>query len=154
LRVDVVPHTRVGPVELGMSPGEIAKALGIPPDHFNKTTNSQWPTDTFFGNVLQVFYSGRTPIAEYIEVSAGGELSPVVFGLEAFSTPASDVIRHITASHALGESGREAGYTFVFPDIDLSFWRPVMPQDDDDPEGKFFSTIGIGAAGYYQSASG
>ncbi len=40
------------------------------------------------------------------------------------------------------ETDPELGYSYIFPDIELSIWRPNI---DDE----FFSTIGIGQKGYY-----
>lgn len=39
----------------------------------------------------------------------------------------------------------ELGYSYTFPKLELSFWRP----DNDDEETPYCATVGLGRAGYY-----
>ena len=53
------------------------------------------------------------------------------------------------AEHALFDaSGPELGYSYVFPALDLSVWRPIVPERPEDPEGISFESIGIGESVY------
>ena len=43
----------------------------------------------------------------------------------------------------------EVPFSFVFSELELSFWRPTIPEDEFDEDGRFFETVGIGVKGYY-----
>ena len=43
----------------------------------------------------------------------------------------------------------EVGYSYIYPDLDLSVWRSTMPEGQEDDEGRFFRSVGVGRAGYY-----
>jgi hypothetical protein len=102
-------------------------------------------TDAWFGGSLQVSYTGENPTVEYIELSAISGLAVMLLGLAVFSTPASLLVPRIQERAALDSSDPELGYSYIFPSLELSLWRAVAEQ----PDGRFFSTIGIGIDGYY-----
>ena len=43
----------------------------------------------------------------------------------------------------------EVGYSYIFPSLELSVWRPPLPNNTSDPDGRCFRTIGVGRKGYY-----
>ena len=45
----------------------------------------------------------------------------------------------------------EFEFIYVFPKLERALWRPLNPEDEDDPEGQYFSTIGIGRQGYFSA---
>ncbi len=68
----VVPHSRVGPVQLGVASEEARDAMYGKPYRFRKLPVSQHETDAWHDTAFQVFYTGNPPTAEYIELSARG----------------------------------------------------------------------------------
>jgi hypothetical protein len=79
---------------------------------------------------------------------------PVTYkGISVFETEAEELIRLIALDTPYNGGDPELGYSFVFPRLELSLWRPVIPESIDDENGKYFSTIGIGRKGYYSNGA-
>lgn len=141
------PLNGVGPIRLGMSRESVLAAFGPPTASFNKTPNSRYPTDAWFGSDFQVFYEGDEPTVAYIELSNGLNLEAVVFGLPVFTTSIQALILEIGRRAELDRTDPELGYSYTFPNLELAFWRP----DNDDEETPYFATVGMGRAGYYSA---
>jgi hypothetical protein len=141
----VEPLVGVGPVRLGAARGAVIAALGQPRSTFRKTSDSQHPTDAWFESGFQIFYTGAEPVVEYIELSHESGFTAALLGRPVFTTPALDLISHIEHVASFDPGNFELGYSYIFPSIELSLWRPVV----EWPEGRFFHTVGIGAVGCY-----
>jgi hypothetical protein len=120
-----------------------------PARSFRKTPTSRHETDAFHRNSFQVFYGGDQPVVEYIELSRGSVVGALYRDLDVFATPADEVVAYISRDSAFDQSDPEIPYSYLFRDLQLSLWRPVIPESDTDSEGRYFSTIGIGKRGYY-----
>jgi hypothetical protein len=96
-----------------------------------------------------VFYAGKPPAVEYIELSSGAEFRAMYRGMDVFGTRAEDVVDRVATDAPFDSHDQELGYSYIFPDLELSLWRPVLPESADDPHGRQFCTIGIGVKGYY-----
>jgi hypothetical protein len=83
----------------------------------------------------------------FIELSNGKDFETILFGLPVFVTAAPVLIREVGHRAKLDESDSELGYSYVFPSLNLAFWRP----DNDDKEAPYFSTVGIGVSGYFSA---
>jgi hypothetical protein len=141
------PLHGVGPVSLGASREAVIAALGVPTASFYKTPDSRYPTDAWFGNGFQVFYEGEQPMVAFIELSEGCNFEVFLFDLPVFSTTTPTLIREVGHRAKLDETDPELGYTYIFPSLELAFWRP----DNDDSEAPYFSTVGIGVSGYFSA---
>jgi hypothetical protein len=146
---EAIPRVGVGPVKLGMTREEVRRVMPGPCDSFLKGLNPEHETDAFHDSGFQVFYGGEGPVAEYIELSREAGFRVLYRGLDVFATPADQVLSHVSGDAASDPNDPELGYAYIFPDLDLSLWRPVLPERPEDPEGREFSTIGIGVAGCY-----
>lgn len=152
-RYDVELGAGVGPVLLGMTREEARGAMGEEPVCFSKTGTDRHETDAFHENGFQIFYEGDHPRVEFIELSGGCNFEVFYGDKNVFATPAKDLVSLISRVAPLDESHQEVGYMFIFPDLELSLWRPVKPESEDDPEGKYFMTIGVGVEGYFSNAT-
>jgi hypothetical protein len=141
----VDPLRGIAPVLIGMSRDEVRRVMSEKPQAFRKTSASQYETDAFHGAAFQVFYAGDQPCVEYIELSRSPHLIAMFRGINVFETPAEDLVRLISQYASYDESDREIPYSYIFPSLEMSLWRPVV----EDEERRFFSTIGIGIRGYY-----
>jgi hypothetical protein len=146
---EAIPHVGVGPVKLGMTRGEVHRVMPGPRESFLKGLNPEHETDAYHDSGFQVFYGGEGPVVEYIELSREAGFRVLYRGLDVFATPADQVLAHVPGDATFDPTAPELGYAYVFPDLDLSLWRPVVPESPEDSEGREFSTIGIGVAGYY-----
>lgn len=140
------PLNGVGPLRLGASREAAVAALGTPKTSFYKTPDSRYPTDAWFQNGLQVFYEGDQPTVAFIELSVECNLEAVLFGLPVFATPVPILISEVSRRAKLDEIDPELGYTYIFPSLELAFWRP-----DNGDEAPFFATVGIGISGYFST---
>lgn len=167
MKFEIIPHVGIGNIQLGMSRREIRAMLGEPsytagPSEmeFEGFYIPQPARDGYFNNELQITFNDRYE-ADYFEFSGRQAEHVEVFfnGIDVFHTPAPDLISEIEAAtqSAYDPEGDELPYAYIFPGLDLSLWRPVVPEKDEntdeipeDDEGKYFLTIGIGVKGYYR----
>lgn len=142
IEYEVIPLQGVGPVKLGMSRKQVRSILGKKPE-------VDGATEYYHRNGLKIEYSEDQKVA-FIEVSRDCGLVAIYQGKDVFNVKASQLIDFVCQSSRYDEDDEEFGYTFIFPEFDLSFWRPVIPERDDEPEGQYFYTIGIGQKGYFR----
>jgi hypothetical protein len=132
-----------------MSREEVRRVMPGPCEPFRKVPDAEYETDAFLNAGFLVFYGGQLPVAEYIELSRESGFRAVYRGIDVFATFADEVIAHVSRVAAFDHADRELGYSYVFPDLDLGLWRPVLPESAEDSEGREFSTVGVGVTGYY-----
>jgi hypothetical protein len=92
-----------------------------------------------------VFYDGDEPAVDFIELSNGCHFEAVLFGLPVFVTSIPVLISEIGHWAELDTTDPELGYSYTFPKLEISFWRP----DNDDEETPYCATVGLGRASYY-----
>jgi hypothetical protein len=138
----VKPLESVGPVRLGMSRAEVQNVMQVQSTPFLKTVGDKIETDAFYDSHFQVFYNSDTATVEYVELTCNSPFSVELLGIDPFATKANPLVKKIAAIAAFDKDDPELGYSYVFPDLELSFWR-------SSPDKKFFQTIGIGIRGYY-----
>lgn len=146
---DVVPLVGVTPIKLGMSREESRAAMALPVHPFTKTPADSTPVDTYADGCLQVFFSSDDYV-EFIELSA--PINAVYHGMSVFQTQADDLIAAIGAESPYDPDNPELGYSYIFPDLELSLWRPTMPEEEqsrEDTDGRYFATVGVGVRGYF-----
>ena len=145
----IQPFIGVGPVRLGMSRTEVLQAMRESSEPFRKTKDSRYETDAFHQSGFQVSYGGEQPTVEFIELSRESGFRAFYRELEVFATSAAEVVVFISRDAAFDDADPELPYTYQFRGLQLSLWRPVIPESEADTEGRCFSTIGIGRRGYF-----
>ncbi len=150
---DVLPHEGIGPVRLGMSRAEAREAMeraGVPPPEQVETSR-----DLYHHAAFQVSYDAFGTV-EYIELGRDGPFGVRYLGVDVFTTPADELVALVAERAPYDPDDPELGFTYLFPALDLSLWRPVMPEDceeEDEPDeydcGRVFTTIGVGRRGYF-----
>ncbi|HYW13183.1 MAG TPA: hypothetical protein VE871_14580 [Longimicrobium sp.] len=141
---DVVPHEGVGPVRLGMTRAESRAAMGLPVQSHGTGRDAR---DLYLDSAFQVFFDDADRV-EYIELSHGGPFIARYESVDVFATDAEPLVELVRQRAAYDENDPELGYSYIFPALQLSVWRSVVPDDDDD-EGRRFMTIGVGKPGYF-----
>jgi hypothetical protein len=138
----VEPRVGIGPVRLGMARDAVRAAmLAVGQSHVADTHAAR---DLFHRNSFQVFYD-EDEIAEYIELSRSTDFLAIFQGERILELPTDDAVRFVAQFASYSTTDRELGWSYVFPALDLSLWRPVIEGD----EGRSFATVGIGRVGYY-----
>jgi len=144
---------RVNPLEslngimLGWNREELQNKLGVP----ERTIKN---TDYYQINSLHYsIHFDREEKIEYIELSNPKiESVQILLGsLNIFNSESIKLISSIeeTMNLAYNKEDPEFPYSFIFPEVELSFWRPTLPENENDEEGRYFETVGIGIKGYY-----
>ncbi|MEN8251806.1 MAG: hypothetical protein ABFS32_22995 [Bacteroidota bacterium] len=146
MEFEVVPHKGIGNIELGMSREKVRALMPKAPDTFRKSSSEKFDTDAFFNSCFQVFYNGEDPKVEYIELSANTDFKTLFNGVDIFSLEAEEAVRLVSQISSCVNTDE---FSYEFPELDLSLWRPFLPEDPGDEDGKYFSTIGVGVNGYY-----
>ena len=148
IEYEVVPLEGIGQVKLGMHRDGVRKIMGENPE----TSGSRNQVDNYHGEGFQVFYAENDTV-EFIELLRDSGFSAVARGINIFETTAKESLRLIAQYSDYNQDDLEVGYSYVFSDIELSLWRPSIPESDDEEEGKYFSTVGIGVRGYYSETT-
>lgn len=147
---DVRPLVGIGPVSFGMGRNEVNLVLaslggGAPRPRSERC-------DTFFRSAFQVNYDDQGTV-EFIEMAAHDNSFRVVFeGVHLHGLDAEDAADAISRN----ATGRweEGGHTFIVPALELSLWRGVLPEPDqelNDLSGRRFEAVGAGRVGYFSS---
>ena len=72
-------------------------------------------------------------------------------GTDVFAQPAARLVELVAQDGPYDPDDPELGYSYIFPHLELALWRPVLPEGEEDPEGRYFSTIGVGRPGYFSA---
>lgn len=147
---EVIPHQGVGPVLLGMTREESRAAMNVPPHSFRKGRFASTDTDGYLDNAFQVFFDHDDRV-EFIELSNAPAITATYKGRDLFALHADDVVRFVARDAPFDPDDPELGYSYIFPDLELALWRSIRPEDEHDPEGRHFATIGIGKRGYFSN---
>jgi hypothetical protein len=150
MRFEVGPLLGVGPARLGAHRDELRAAMKAVPNPIRKG-DSAWETDAFFESAFQVFYAGDEPRVEFIELHQDDDIRPFIDGIDVFATPAAELVMRLDQKSRYDRGTDE--YCYIFHDWELALWRPVVPADPDDEDGRYFSTIAIGVRGYFDGRS-
>ena len=150
-RFEVEPHVGAGPIKLGLSRGELRKLMGAPFRTYSKVPGEPL-TDTYFGTDLQVYYDAGDRV-EYIELNGPRSINPTLRGRTLLFAPAEEVIEWMRGVSDFDADNPELGYSYIYPALDLSLWRPIVPEGPEDVEGLTFRSVGVGRLGYYRKVS-
>lgn len=145
---ELIPFHGVGPVLLGMSRDQVQAVMGERPDSFKKPP---YPSliDAYHKAGFQVYFDEDDRV-EFIELSSLDAPYVVVYrSMKVFEVRADDLVESVSRDTHSEPQQPEPGYSYLFPQLGLSFWREFVPEDDTDPDGQFFSTVGIGTREFF-----
>ena len=128
-----------------MSRSECRAAFGGEFEEFRKLADDEHTTDQFLGAV-HVYYDD-VDRAEYIEVARVPAVRPIFDDLAVLEVEPPRAVTAVERHAPYDQDDPELGYSYIFKQLDLSLWRPV--DDEQEPEGETFMTVGVGRPGYY-----
>lgn len=142
---EIIPLIGAGKILFGSTREENLTLLGAPSDSISEKDYYQ-----LNGQYFSLHYSEKNTL-EFIEFSDSDNAVVEVFGINLFGTKADRLIDLIKKKSGFDfdKDEPEIPFSYVFPEIELALWRPVLPEESDDDDGEFFSTVGIGIKGYY-----
>jgi hypothetical protein len=85
--------------------------------------------------------------AEYIEVARVSAVRPMFGEVAVLDIEAPRAVAAVARHAPYDQDDPELGFSYVFKQLDLSLWRPT--DDDEEPEGHTFMSVGVGRRGYY-----
>ena len=128
-----------------MTRNECRAAFGSAHAEFGKLPDGDGTTDEFLGAV-HVYYNDEDR-AEYIQVSRMPGVRATFDGLAVLEVTPAQAVAAVARHAPFDKDDPELGYSYFFKPLDLSLWRPA--NDDDEPEGRTFMTVGVGRTDYY-----
>lgn len=98
---------------------------------------------------LSIFvYFDAADTVEAIEFGRPHSRDIVSFrGIDIFDTPADALVKKLREHTSIDID--EDGHSATAPDLLLALRRSVVPEDDDDPDGRYFESVLIARPGYY-----
>lgn len=160
MKINIKPHEGINDVRFGHDSKTVRITLGTPESTREQSIFQSGEisiplskTDYYYNSSLQISYDENDTL-EFIELSLKDstlELSIYAFPLSKSS--AEEVLSFLTKEKKVmyNKNGAELPYTYDFIAQDLSFWRQVIPEDDQDEDGKYFDSVGLGRTGYMQN---
>jgi len=142
----ILPHKGVGPIKLGMTREEVHAIFGEP-------QFSHGGREMFMDGFMTDF--NEQDRVEFIELAKSRQFRAVFKGECLHEIPADEAVRHVSKYGQYDQNQRDLGYSYLFPDLQLSLWRGTMPTTDqelDDLDGQYFEAVGIAESGYFQPA--
>lgn len=142
--VPVEPGVGCGPVWLGMTRREVVAGLGEPAAE-HRMVDSDAATLSWLEACFQVTFDADEKAVD-IMLCAKGPVVAMLQGIDVLHTPAEEVL---AALSGLGEGrSEEDGFSFVYPEARVAFWRQGLPDDDWEPEeydqyreGRYWDTV-------------
>ncbi|MEZ9345216.1 hypothetical protein AB4165_21920, partial [Vibrio cyclitrophicus] len=86
---------------------------------------------------------------EFIEAAVSELFSTTLLGFDVHRALATNVLERIQLEGNYDHSDPELGYSYVFKELQLSFWRPTLP-DLEEGEGLYFQSVAIASEGYFE----
>ena len=152
IELPIEPHQGIGPAELGVTRAESRTAVGIAPHSIYKTPGGRL-VHSYYSGTLQVFFD-HTDRVEFIELSNANGTHALYRARDIFSMPADDAVAWVGQDAPYDLNDPELGYSYTFRSLELTLWRPTLPDEayegeDDLAAGRVFATVGIGIRGYF-----
>ncbi len=141
----IVPHQGVGPIQLGMTRSQVHEQLGEP-----EFVTRDRGREAFLGGFMVDF--DQEGHVEFIELAKSEKFRGVFEGKCLHDLPADDAVAFVSQFGTYDETARDLGYSYIFPDLQLSLWRGTIAdpdQPDEDQQGRHFEAVGIAVDGYF-----
>ena len=138
---EIVPQVGVGSIALGTSRVEVKQCLGEP----------DFEDDRRLGSLsgFHIYLDDRDTV-EFIELYDSPCFEAWYKGEKIHQLLAKAAVSLVQQDDDYDRlDPHDVGYSYIFKKLQLSLWRSVIPECEDDPEGGFFAAVGIGVAGYF-----
>ncbi|NWJ48967.1 MAG: hypothetical protein HXX08_24160 [Chloroflexi bacterium] len=169
IKYELIPSVGIGPVRFGMTHQEVYEAMGTKPSTTlprGKAVGEEERSSFHLHNCFAVHYSTENSTVEFIEVSSDCDIDVFYKDIDFFNTEVEELLVLLTKETPYDEDDPELGYSFIFPELELSLYRPHGPEDieplteessEEDIkyyEGelkrlKYIESVGLGITGYY-----
>lgn len=135
------PPDAAGPLRIGATGQDAVDALRQlgDPQMLCRSPDSRpgWGVHRASGLFISVSFDADDRV-EAIEFGRSGD-TVTYNGLDLFATPAADLVTQLRRTTTVHEE--EDGHMFTAPELLLTFWRAITPEDPDDENGRHFEGI-------------
>jgi hypothetical protein len=145
---EVRPHVGAGPVLFGMTREAVRAVIREQPVIFTRGAPDGPAIAAYPEQALQVHYD-RDGRVEFIERGRAPALRAVYRGHDLLAIAAQEAVDLLAQEAPFDPDDPERGYSSTFPARDLSLWRETLPEDEDAPDGRTFTTVGLGIPGSF-----
>ena len=142
MNLEIEPLIGFGSVTFNMTRASVYAVLGAP-EHINGNSEC-------FLSCLMVDFD-EAGIVEFIEMARSKKYVAVFHGHNLHGISANEAVELISRYDKLQENDTESGYSYIFPQLQLSLWRGTMPEDESDEDGKYFQAVGVARDGYFDT---
>lgn len=140
----------IGPLKFGMTHAAVVDLLGS--NQVKSIAKEGFlPYDELFSSDFCIYFDVNGGI-EFFEAVSPMHMEFIYNGIDLFLTDSKRVIDFISQTHPLDAASSCPGCDFLFPDIELKLWRPAAYSFL--PEGRHFSSLGLGNLGYFSQKKG
>jgi hypothetical protein len=145
LEFSLDPLVGIGPIKFGQTRCEVRAVLANlgQPEASTRGLN----TDCFFGSSFHVTYNQEGQV-KFIELFRSSAFRVCFHEFPPLEIPMEDAVRMISEFAEEDWSHPEPDYLYIFPSLELSLWRGVLPHDPEDLEGRYAETVAVGEVGY------
>jgi len=140
---EIAPYVGMGPLKLGSEKQDIIDILGEPDTYLDRDSVTQLH---YSGFCVHLNLDGKV---EFIAASLDEDYSVTFLGLDLLRAEASKIIELVSTQYKHDENDFELGYSYVYPDIQVSFYRPTVPENENDNDGKYFQVACVAEPGYW-----
>lgn len=150
MRLELNPPVGAGPVEIGMRSDDVMRVLREIPGYVEPGPGeARQPGFGHYESGMSISAGpGRAGVVEAIEIyRPAADVQVVYHDLDVFNTPAQEVVDRLSGMTPL--QIEDDGLLVVAPELLMSLWRPVLPEDEDDEDGRYFDSVLVAAPGYY-----
>lgn len=144
----VQSHVGVGQILFGMTRDEVRSLMGGLPVTFHRSVAEDPAIDAFFQTSFQISYDNDDRV-EFIELARDPTLTVLYKGHDVFMLTAEELVQLVSQDAPYDPNDPELGFSYTFLDLDIALWRATVPEDEDDPDGRFFDSISVGRQGYF-----
>jgi hypothetical protein len=144
LELDVVPGERVGPFVLGLSESELEQVYRSIDGLKDLAPFQVRPRGTahYAFHLSVKARIDRDGLVQAIQVSGSGSSESFLVrfqGMDLLGTPADEVMEFLSGFDSL--SVDEFRFRAVAPQLGLVLSRSVVPDDEDDEDGRYFTAV-------------
>jgi hypothetical protein len=161
----VIPGLGVGPICFGFSREEVKQTLATEPIAVLPRGSEGHEKQAFYYNAsFTLEYSDNNSTVEWIGVSRNDQFMVTYKDIDLFGTEAEVLISLISKEASFDKNDPLLGYSYIFPELGLAFWRPSTPEkfggdeenveyteylEEDRRKANFFQTVSLGIKDYY-----
>lgn len=130
----IIESGAIGMIRLGMSRDDVEACIQV----YARKYHKEYHIRNYFKSAFKIEYDTNETV-DFIEISSSlkEEFNCLFYNIDVFNTKADDLVNLIDRISAYDRNHSELGYTYFFPDLGLSLWRPIVLKEENLEEDWF-----------------